>query len=46
MLDAARTARDFTSGINFHPYMQDRKLQLAVERTVEIIGEAARRVPE
>lgn len=46
MLDAARTVREFVAGANFHQYMQDRKLQLAVERAVEIIGEAARRVSE
>ena len=39
MLDAARSVREFTSGVT-----QDRKLQLAVERALEIIGEAARLV--
>lgn len=46
MLDSARTICDFVSGISFNQYMQDRKLQLAVERAIEIIGEAARRVSE
>lgn len=46
MLDAARTVRDLVRGIRFNEYMQDRKLQLAVERCVEIIGEAARHVSE
>jgi uncharacterized protein with HEPN domain len=44
MLDAARTVRDFMVGVKFHQYEKDRKLQLAVERSVEIIGEAARGV--
>jgi uncharacterized protein with HEPN domain len=44
MLDAARTALEFTRGTTFHDYDRDRKLQLAVERLVEIIGEAARHV--
>ena len=44
MLDAARTVRDFAEGVKFHQYECDRKLQLAVERAIEIIGEAARNV--
>jgi len=46
MLEAARTARDFTAGATLEDYLGDRKLQLAVERVIEIIGEAARRVSE
>jgi len=46
MLDSARTICDFVSGVSFPQYIQDRKLQLAVERAIEIIGEAARRVSE
>lgn len=46
MLDAARTVRDFVAGMTINRYMLDRKLQLAVERAVEIIGEAARRVSD
>jgi uncharacterized protein with HEPN domain len=44
MLDAARTIRKITAGYTAHQYLQDRKAQLAVERLVEIIGEAANRV--
>ena len=44
MLDAARTVRDFTTGLGLDQYRADRKLQLAVERAIEIIGEAARLV--
>ena len=44
MLDAARTVRDFTTGVGLDEYRADRKLQLAVERAIEIIGEAARLV--
>jgi len=44
MLDSARTISNFVSGVSFSQYMQDRQLQLAVERAIEIIGEAARRV--
>ncbi len=46
ILDSARTIFDFVSDVNFVQYMEDRKLQLAVERAIEIIGEAARRVSE
>jgi uncharacterized protein with HEPN domain len=44
MLDAARSVREFTTGIPQDEYLRDRKLQLAVERALEIIGEAARLV--
>ena len=46
MLDAARTIMRFVSDVTINQYMEDRKLQLAVERAVEIIGEAARRVTD
>lgn len=46
MLDASQTIREFTISITMNQYMHDRKLQLAVERLVEIIGEAARNVSE
>jgi uncharacterized protein with HEPN domain len=46
MLDAARTVSEFTRGIRLGDYMKDRKLQLAIEREIEIIGEAARRVSD
>ena len=44
MLDAARTIQEFTTGVSLEDYLLDRKLQLAVERAIEIIGEAARLV--
>jgi uncharacterized protein with HEPN domain len=44
MLDAARLVREFTTGVTQDEYLEDRKLQLAVERALEIIGEAARLV--
>jgi uncharacterized protein with HEPN domain len=46
MLDSARTLHDFVRGVTFLIYSQDKKLQLAVERALEIIGEAARRVSD
>ncbi len=44
MLDAARTAVEFTKGLRFEDFLGDRKTRNAVERNLEIIGEAARSV--
>jgi len=44
MLDAAEAVGDFISGRSFEDYLGDRMLRGAVERHVEIIGEAARKV--
>ncbi len=44
MLQASRDTLEFTRGVSFDAYLQDRQLQLAVERAIEIIGEAAGRV--
>jgi len=44
MLDAAREIDKFIAGVSLQAYENDRKLQLAVERLLEIMGEAARRV--
>jgi uncharacterized protein with HEPN domain len=44
MLTAAREALEFTRQIDQQTYLKERKLQMAVERAVEIIGEAARKI--
>ena len=44
MLDAARSVQLFIARRTFHDYAHDRLLRNAVERNVEIIGEAARGV--
>jgi uncharacterized protein with HEPN domain len=41
-----KTIVEFTHGSSLHEYLEDRKLQLAVEREIEIIGEAARRLSD
>ncbi len=46
MLDAARTAVEFTEGVAFEHFLKDRKTRNAVERNLEIIGEAARGVSQ
>jgi uncharacterized protein with HEPN domain len=42
MLDAARAIIQFTAGQRFELFLGDRKTRNAVERNLEIIGEAAR----
>lgn len=44
MLDAARMGVQLCSDLEFAQYSNDRKTQLAVERSLEIIGEAAAKV--
>lgn len=46
MLDAARAVSDFVRGKSYRDYEADRMLRGAVERHVEIIGEAAKRVSD
>lgn len=44
MVDAAQAIQEFLEGKTFHHYVQDRMIRNAVERNLEIIGEAANRV--
>lgn len=44
MLESAQHIVQFTSGLKIEEYLKDRKLQLAIERSLEIIGEAAKNV--
>jgi uncharacterized protein with HEPN domain len=44
MLNAAVAARSFVEGIDETAFRTDRMRQLAIERLLEIIGEAAKRV--
>ena len=44
MLDAARTMEELNCGLDFAQYANDRRTQLAIERSLEIIGEAAGKV--
>ena len=46
MLDSAKTIQGFMAGLRFEEFLQDRKPQLAIERSVEVIGEASRRVTD
>lgn len=44
MLDAARMVVAFTQGLRYENFLEDRKTRNAVERNLEIIGEAARNI--
>ncbi|MGE5343380.1 MAG: DUF86 domain-containing protein [Candidatus Omnitrophota bacterium] len=44
MFEAARNVTQFISGMGIDEYLKDRKLQLAIERSLEIIGEAAKNI--
>ena len=44
MLDAAEAVQQFVAGRSFENYVRDRMMRGAVERNIEIIGEAARRI--
>lgn len=46
MLDAARSIRRFTANVALDEYLRNEMMQLAVERQLMVIGEAARRVSE
>ncbi|MHC4116657.1 MAG: HepT-like ribonuclease domain-containing protein [Planctomycetota bacterium] len=46
ILDAARAAMQFTNGITFEDFLANRMVRNAVERNLEIIGEAARCVSQ
>ena len=46
MLDAAKAATEFAKGRRFEDFMTGRMLRNAVERNLEIIGEAARCVSQ
>jgi len=46
MLQAARRLQDFTAGLSYEAYLESILLQSAVERQLEILGEAARRMSD
>jgi uncharacterized protein with HEPN domain len=45
ILDALGKAAEFTQGMNFEQFREDDKTQYAVVRALEIIGEAAKKIP-
>jgi uncharacterized protein with HEPN domain len=46
MLDAATSIKQFTEGATFREYADNKMIRSAVERQLEILGEAARQVSE
>lgn len=46
MLDAARAAKQFTGEMRFEDFLSNRMVRNAVERNLEIIGEAAKCVSQ
>ncbi len=46
MHDAACQVQEFAQGKSFDDYRQDKKLRLATERLLEIIGQAAKEISE
>lgn len=46
MLDYAREAEAFVAGMTVEDFLADRKTQFAALRALEVIGEAAGRVPQ
>jgi uncharacterized protein with HEPN domain len=46
MLHAARGIESAVAGLGLEHYLEDEDLRMSVERRIEIIGEAARRVSE
>jgi len=46
ILSSLEEVEDFTEGLNFEDFLRDRKTINAVIRSLEIIGEAAKKIPE
>lgn len=46
ILEAVDKIRNYTAGMDYEAFSQDKKTQDAVVRNLEVIGEAARRLPE
>lgn len=46
ILNSIRDAREFVQGMSYEEFLADRKTQHAVVRAIEIIGEAAKNVPQ
>jgi len=46
MLENAERALDFVHGMEFEEFFEDEKSTYAVIRTLEVIGEAARHIPD
>ena len=45
MLESAQKAREFVAGMTYEEFVADEKTQYAVVRALEVLGEAAKKVP-
>ena len=45
MLESAQKAREFVAGMTYEKFVADEKTQYAVVRALEVLGEAAKKVP-
>lgn len=46
ILDSIKEIEEFVAGITFEDFSKDKKTSNAVIRSIEVIGEAARNIPE
>ncbi len=46
MLESAQKAREFVAGMAYEEFIGDEKTQYAVVRALEVLGEAAKKVPQ
>lgn len=46
ILDAIDETHEFTEGLSFEAFSRDRKTVNAVVRSLEVLGEAAKRIPD
>jgi len=46
ILNAAREVQEFTQGMGFESFSTDKKTANAVIRSLEVMGEAAKRIPD
>ncbi len=46
IIDAIKTAEEFTNQLNFESYKKDKKTIFAITRALEIVGEAIKKIPE
>lgn len=45
ILDAVNSIEEFTQGINYDKFVEDKKTRAAVLRSLEILGEATKNIP-
>lgn len=46
MLDAIRAIKDYTAGLDYESFLANRMARDAVVRNIQVLGEAANRVPQ